>query len=145
MSGKELCVAALVALAATGIRAQQHRDPTIHGTDHEPAAATGFVASTGRTFDESMDDAISAMHRGMHDAPRSGDPNRDFVTAMIPHHQGAIDMAEVLLLYGDDEQLRRLAQELITDQQSEVELMQHWLAKHPEPRTGGATSSEVHR
>jgi uncharacterized protein (DUF305 family) len=49
---------------------------------------------------------------------------------MIPHHQGAIDMAKSLLLYGKDPQTRRLAQEIITDQQSEIQLMQLWLTQH---------------
>jgi uncharacterized protein (DUF305 family) len=67
----------------------------------------------------------------MHSAPYTGDPDRDFVTMMIPHHQGAIDMAKAILLYGKDEQLKRLAQEIIADQQNEVQLMQLWLSKHP--------------
>jgi len=46
---------------------------------------------------------------------------------MLPHHQAAIDMAKTQLLYGKDPQMRRLAQEIITDQQSEIELMQRWL------------------
>jgi uncharacterized protein (DUF305 family) len=46
---------------------------------------------------------------------------------MLPHHQAAIDMAKTELLYGKDPQMRRLAQEIITDQQSEIELMQRWL------------------
>jgi uncharacterized protein (DUF305 family) len=66
----------------------------------------------------------------MHTAPQTGDPDHDFVTMMIPHHQGAIDMAKALLLYGKDPQLRRLAQEIITDQQSEIQLMQLWLKQH---------------
>ncbi len=81
-----------------------------------------------------MGDAMRVMHKGMHSAPHTGDPDRDFVTMMIPHHQGAIDMAKVLLLYGKNEQLKRLAQEIIADQQNEVQLMQLWLSKHP----GGA-------
>jgi uncharacterized protein (DUF305 family) len=46
---------------------------------------------------------------------------------MIPHHQGAIDMAKIQLLYGKDSQMRRLAQEIVTDQRLEIELMQRWL------------------
>jgi len=46
---------------------------------------------------------------------------------MLPHHQAAIDVAKTQLLYGQDPQMRRLAQEIITDQQSEIELMQLWL------------------
>lgn len=55
---------------------------------------------------------------------RSGDSSVDFVRLMLPHHQAAIDMARTQLIYGKDPQMRRLAQEIITDQQSEIELMQ---------------------
>jgi uncharacterized protein (DUF305 family) len=50
---------------------------------------------------------------------------------MLPHHQAAIDMAKTQLLFGNDPQMRRLAQEIVTDQQTEIELMQAWL-KHRE-------------
>jgi uncharacterized protein (DUF305 family) len=52
---------------------------------------------------------------------------KSFVKLMLPHHQAAIDVAKTQLLYGQDPQMRRLAQEIITDQQSEIELMQLWL------------------
>jgi uncharacterized protein (DUF305 family) len=52
---------------------------------------------------------------------------------MIPHHQAAIDMAKAQLLYGKNPQMRRLAQEIISDQQSEIELMQLWLKQY-QPR-----------
>lgn len=67
----------------------------------------------------------------MMEAPRTGEPDRDFVTQMIPHHQGAIDMAKALLLYGKDPALQRLAKEIIVDQHTEVQLMQAWLLDHP--------------
>jgi len=53
----------------------------------------------------------------------------NFVRLMLPHHQAAIDMAKTELIYGKDPQMRRLAQEIITDQQLEIELMQRWLKK----------------
>ena len=68
---------------------------------------------------------------------RSGNADVDFVGLMIPHHQGAIDMAKVQLLYGKDPQMRRLAQEIITDQQVEIELMQRWLKEHDSVQTKG--------
>jgi uncharacterized protein (DUF305 family) len=71
--------------------------------------------------------AMDRMHAGMGSVERSGDSDVDFVRLMLPHHQGAIDMAKAQLLYGKDPQMRRLAQEIITDQQSEIELMQLWL------------------
>ena len=54
---------------------------------------------------------------------RSGNIDRDFVRMMIPHHQGAIDMARVLLKYGQDERLKRLAQSIIVEQGQEITYM----------------------
>ena len=70
---------------------------------------------------------MDKMHAAMGSVERSGDSDVDFVRLMLPHHQGAIDMAKTQLLHGKDPQMRRLAQEIITDQQSEIELMQLWL------------------
>jgi len=67
-------------------------------------------------------DAIARMHVAM-DVPFSGDADRDFARMMIPHHQGAIDMALVELRYGKDKRLKRLAQEIIIDQQQEIAVM----------------------
>ena len=70
---------------------------------------------------------MDRMHAAMGSVKRSGDNDVDFVRLMLPHHQAAIDMAKTQLLHGKDAQMRRLAQEIITDQQSEIELMQLWL------------------
>jgi uncharacterized protein (DUF305 family) len=66
--------------------------------------------------------AMSRMMAGM-DVKPSGDVDRDFAAAMIPHHQGAIDMAKAQLLYGRNERLRRIAQEIIVTQQQEIAAM----------------------
>jgi uncharacterized protein (DUF305 family) len=71
--------------------------------------------------------SMDKMHMAMGAIKRSGNSDIDFVRLMLPHHQGAIDMAKTQLLYGKDPQMRRLAQEIITDQQLEIELMQRWL------------------
>jgi hypothetical protein len=71
--------------------------------------------------------SMDKMHMAMSAVVRSGDSDVDFVRLMLPHHQAAIDMAKTQLLYGKDPQMRRLAQEIITDQQLEIELMQLWL------------------
>jgi len=73
---------------------------------------------------------MDKMHMAMAAIERSGDADVDFVRLMLPHHEGAIEMAKVELLYGKDSQMRRLAQEIITDQQLEIELMQRWLKAH---------------
>jgi uncharacterized protein (DUF305 family) len=71
--------------------------------------------------------SMDKMHMAMGAVKRSGNGDVDFVRLMLPHHQAAIDMAKTELLYGKDAQMRRLAQEIITDQQLEIELMQRWL------------------
>jgi uncharacterized protein (DUF305 family) len=70
-----------------------------------------------------MDEAMRRMDEGMNVAP-SGDPDRDFARMMIPHHQGAVDMALAELRFGKDERLRRLAQGIIVEQRQEIALMQ---------------------
>jgi hypothetical protein len=71
--------------------------------------------------------SMDKMHMAMEAIKRSGNSDVNFVRLMLPHHQAAIDMAKTQLLYGKDPQMRRLAQEIITDQQLEIELMQRWL------------------
>jgi uncharacterized protein (DUF305 family) len=82
----------------------------------------GAAPSGGDTFQRLMDEAIDRMHAGMTVAP-SGDPDVDFARMMIPHHQGAVDMALVELRFGRDERLRRLAQGIIVEQRQEIEVV----------------------
>jgi hypothetical protein len=86
--------------------------------------------------------SMAKMHMAMQAVARSGNSDIDFVRLMLPHHQAAIDMAKTQLLYGKDPQMRRLAQEIITDQQSEIELMQRWL-KQREPTSATENQTPV--
>ena len=61
----------------------------------------------------------------------SGDPDRDFANMMIPHHQGAVDMAELELRFGHNERLKRLAQGIIVEQQQEIAVMHQVVAELP--------------
>jgi uncharacterized protein (DUF305 family) len=81
--------------------------------------------------------SMDKMHAAMGAIERSGNSDIDFVRLMLPHHQAAIDMAKTQLLYGKDPQMRRLAQEIITDQQSEIELMQRWLKQQEQTQMKG--------
>ncbi|GAC1340116.1 MAG: hypothetical protein NVS2B9_13910 [Myxococcales bacterium] len=101
-----------------------------------PAGTEPFVASTSRSFADLMEETMARMHHGMSAAPQNGDPDHDFVTQMIPHHQGAIDMAKVLLVYGKDPALRQLAKGIIADQQNDIQAMQLWLARQESRRAG---------
>ena len=109
-----------------------------------PAAA----ANPNAQFKAENDAAMSRMMIGMMVKP-TGDLDRDFAEMMIAHHQGAIEMAESELRYGKNEQLKRIAQEIIVDQQQEIVAMRlalgealptssaapTGLAAHPSPAT----------
>ena len=69
----------------------------------------------------------------MKNAPMTGDLDHDFAAMMIPHHQGAVDMAKVELIYGKDPVLRRLAQEIVVTQEQEIVVMSTRL-KHVKPQ-----------
>lgn len=76
----------------------------------------------------------------------SGDPDRDFATMMIPHHQGAVDMALAQLRFGHDQQLSRLAAGILVEQRSEIALMQQILAgmnEQPPAARPSASLSEL--
>lgn len=80
---------------------------------------------------------MTRMDQGMA-VPYSGDPDRDFAVMMIPHHQGAIDMAMIELRFGRDERLRRLAQGVIVEQRQEIAVMQQILDSLPPAPAAGA-------
>lgn len=72
--------------------------------------------------------AMESMHKDMN-IRYTGDADRDFVVGMIPHHQGAVDMANILIKYGRDPQLRNLAHDVVRSQQQEIAFMNEWLSK----------------
>ena len=74
--------------------------------------------------------SMEKMHAAVTSIHASEDSDLNFVRIMLPHHEAAIDMARAELKYGNDPHIRRLAQEIVTDQQSEIELMQLWLKGH---------------
>jgi len=105
-------------VCALAMQALQH-DSRPHRGDE--SADTDWSELTG---------SMEKMHVAMAAIAPSRNPDVDFVRLMLPHHQAAVDMAKAELLYGNDPQMRRLAQEILTDQESEIELMQLWLKQH---------------
>ncbi|HEV2552767.1 MAG TPA: DUF305 domain-containing protein [Bosea sp. (in: a-proteobacteria)] len=113
----------LVAALALGgaALAQQHHGHGSHAGHGAPAAKAGDSAATA-----AFKAANAKMHKDM-DIAFTGDVDADFVRGMIPHHQGAIDMARVILAHGKDPALKKLAIGIIAEQEKEIAMMRDWL------------------
>jgi uncharacterized protein (DUF305 family) len=124
---------AIAATLASGAAAQHNH----HGQHqvHRPAAP--LPGEAARAFTE----ANARMHRDMM-IVFSGNPDVDFARGMIPHHQGAIDMATIVLRFGKDASVRKLADEIIGAQRKEIAQMQAWLARNGTlPPSGDAAAA----
>jgi uncharacterized protein (DUF305 family) len=110
---------ATIGLASSAL-AQGHQGHGSHG------AAT--PAATDSAATKAYKAANDKMHKEMGIA-FSGDADVDFARGMIPHHQGAVDMAKVVLAHGKDPELRRLAEGVITEQEKEIAFLRDWLKK----------------
>ena len=75
--------------------------------------------------------AMTTMHEAMMNAPMTGEPDRDFVVMMIPHHQGAIDMAKIYLKSGTNPEIEKMAENIIQAQTDEIKKFKLWMEKHP--------------
>ena len=130
-------LAALTAALIVGTPGAAEPAPTLHahhlGQSHQAVTPAPFVASLEKPYAALMDDAMNVMNAGMTQAPMNGDPDHDFAAMMVPHHQGAVDMAKAELLYGKNPVLRRLAQEIIVTQGQEIQVMQGELRKKSAP------------
>jgi hypothetical protein len=122
-------VNATLILAMTGVPAYPQ-----HSHDASQPALGGVAWSE-------LQHSMGSMHEAMSSLKSTGNDDEDFVQMMIPHHQAAIDMAKAELMHGQNPQIRRLAQEIITDQESEIELMQLWLRQQGGQNSNLSTSA----
>lgn len=98
--------------------------------DPHSHASPSYLATADVPFDRLMHQAMAAMNKNMAEAKMTGDANHDFIAMMIPHHQGAIDMARAVLAHSNDTALRNLAMQIVTEQQNEINIMKAWLENH---------------
>lgn len=92
--------------------------------DHSKMDMSATDTPASKEFKASMD----KMHNDMM-MTYSGDPDVDFIKGMMPHHQGAIEMAKIELKYGKDPEAKKLAEDIIKAQETEIAFMKGWLAK----------------
>jgi YVTN family beta-propeller protein len=115
------CMSAIYATTLTGCQTQ--RQPTVTSVQSPSASSR---ANNG--FGADMMQAMAKMDHEMMAASMSGDSDHDFAIMMIPHHQGAVDMAKAYLPHAKDPALRRLAEEITVEQPQEIKTMQLRLA-----------------
>lgn len=118
-----VCVVALGCVAGT-VSGRAFGKPA--ASLHPPHGA--MTRAAGSEFGAAMMQSMAKMDADMQAAPMTGDPDHDFSAMMIPHHQGAVDMAKAFLLHGKDPALRRLAEEIIVAQRQEIDVMRLRLA-----------------
>ncbi|WP_029585263.1 DUF305 domain-containing protein [Bradyrhizobium sp. URHD0069] len=125
-----LTIAAVIAAMGTAAFAQQHMHQSKMDTQ---AMQQTMEDMTPKDSDSASTKAFKEAHvKMMHDMHQAFTSNADvdFMNGMIPHHQGAIDMAKVQLKYGKDAETRKLAGQIIADQEKEIAQMKAWLRKN---------------
>jgi uncharacterized protein (DUF305 family) len=110
-----------IALLAVGVLAGT---AAIAQHQHHGAAPGATTSPSTKAYEV----ANARMHKDM-TIKFTGNADVDFARGMIPHHQGALDMAKVVLEHGKDPELKKLAQDVIVSQQKEIAFMQEWLKK----------------
>jgi uncharacterized protein (DUF305 family) len=108
-------------------------------TDHSAHQLAGPGAAVS-AFEAEMNVGMARMMKDMHEPGYTGQPDTDFLAMMIPHHEGAVEMARLLLIHGHDPMVRQLAEGIIASQTVEIAAMRGRMAvlrNGPNPQPGG--------
>ncbi len=117
-----------VLLFAGSARGQEHHAHPDAAVAADAAAKPSVKSPAAQRFAKEMDSGMARMMEAMHASGYTGNPDVDFLTMMIPHHAGAVEMARLVLVHGKDPLTRRMAEEIIAAQTAEIETMQRRLA-----------------
>jgi len=123
---KTLIAATAILTASAGFACAHHHKAIVVAQAHPHHGAAAPSRSSAAT--KGYEAANAKMHKDMA-IKFSGNADADFARGMIPHHQGAIDMAKITLAFGKDPEIRKLAEEIVKAQEAEIVLMRSWLAK----------------
>ena len=132
---------ALLAIAVMGIMAGAQAQSMDHSHDHTHGDME-HEQQVAQPFTQEYHDGMMQMHDDMMSGIMSADADAAFAKGMLPHHQGAVAMAETELKYGKDATMRKLAEDIIAAQQAEIELMQGWIAEHPSETLDEASAKD---
>lgn len=128
MQFKTLAIAATTSLCLTALPlwAESEAEPMV--MDHSAHTMSGEESPATLAYMA----ANAKMHQDMAVA-YTGNADVDFIAGMIPHHQGAVEMAKIVLEHGSDPEVRKLAEAVIAAQETEIAWMTEWLAQQPAP------------
>ena len=119
---KHLIIGLALGLSASALIVAA-QETTTH--DMGDMQVSGVMTPASMAFAEAEADMMTSMA-----ITYTGDADVDFITGMIPHHQGAVEMAKILLQYGTDPEVKALAEAIIAAQETEIAWMTEWLAAH---------------
>ena len=122
-SGKDEKIKSMAQQIITDQKSEQEKMKTFLNTN-------SIVEQKSEVNEEALKKAMEPMEHQMKQMQMTNDPDKDFVTIMIPHHQSAVEMAKSEISNGHHDEIKQMAQQMITGQTNEIQEFQKWLSEH---------------